>query len=102
MDRIEWLKKYLEKSPEDSFSLHALALEYISASRIPEAIELWNRLLSYHPDYLGAYLHLGKALEASGDEDQAVHIYERGISIAGQQGEGKARAELQQALDELI
>lgn len=102
MNRIKWLLEYLEESPEDSFSLHALALEYVKAERLPEAIGLWNRLLSHHPDYVGAYLHLGKALEAAGKEEQAEEIYEAGVAVARKLGEERAAGELRQALDELL
>lgn len=101
MDRIELLTKYLEKSPEDSFLLHALALEYVKKGRMQDAINLWEKVLAGDPGYVGSYYHLGKALEAIGQEERAVEVFASGIAVAKQQGETKAQSELQQALDEL-
>lgn len=102
MNRIELLIKYLEKSPQDSFLLHALALEYMKINKTKEAIDLWTELLSHNPDYVGSYYHLGKAWETLGEEEKAKQVYESGMAMAKRLNENKAYQELQQALDELL
>lgn len=101
MDRLELLKSYLEKAPEDSFLNHALALEYIKGGHDEEAIRIFQMLLKRDPDYVGSYYHLGSALERAGDPAGAKVAYQDGISVARRLGEAHALQELQQAADEL-
>lgn len=102
MDRILLLKQYLEKSPDDAFLNHALALEYIKINKDSEAIQCFETLLNQHPDYVGSYYHLGKALERAGFNHRAEKIYEKGIKVASQLKDQHARAELQAAYDDLM
>ncbi|MGH2645564.1 MAG: tetratricopeptide repeat protein, partial [Chitinophagaceae bacterium] len=67
-----------------------------------EAIRLFDELLTHDPDYVGSYYHLGKALEKTGNIDQALEIYQKGIRIAQKLKDDHARRELQQAADDLI
>lgn len=102
MDRIALLKSYLEKTPEDSFLKHALALEYVKLNEDEEAIKLFEELLSQHPDYVGSYYHLGKALEKTGNSAKALATYQKGMEIARQSDDRRAASELQHAADELL
>ena len=101
MDRLELLKSYLAKTPQDSFLNHALALEYIKLGRDTEAITLFEELLRRDPDYVGSYYHLGAALERTGDPSGALAAYQRGMAVARQQRHNHALSELQQAADAL-
>lgn len=102
MDRILLLKQYLEKSPDDAFLNHALALEYIKTNRDTEAIGLFEALLDRHPDYIGSYYHLGKALERAGRNTRAAKIYEKGLEVASRLKDQHAGSELQAAYDDLM
>lgn len=102
VDRIKLLNQYLEKSPDDAFLNHALALEYIKAGKDEQAISLFENLLKDHPDYVGSYYHLGKALERKSQQDKAIEIYEKGMQIATKLKDQHAKSELQAAYDDLM
>lgn len=101
MSRIEKLLELLKDSPEDSFLQHALALEYIKIGKDPEAENLFNRLLSLEPGYVGSYYHLGKLLERKGEERAAISIYEKGMEQALKANDRHSYNELQMAKEEL-
>lgn len=102
MDRIALLKSYLEKTPDDSFLKHALALEYLKLHEENKAIRLFEELLAHDSDYVGSYYHLGKAYEQTGNTKKASVIYQKGIEIARRLNDKHAEAELQQAADDLL
>jgi len=101
MNRIEKLKEFLEKDPMDSFVLHALALEYVKLGDVMAARRIWEQLLARDPAAVGSYYHLGKLLESSGEEEQALEWYRKGMEAAKAAGEKRAYNELQGAYDEL-
>ena len=93
---------FLEKTPEDNFLQHALALEYIKTGREQEARALFEALLQRDPSYVGSYYHLAKLLERTGDTEQAVLWYERGMEAAKKAGDSHALGELRSAYEELL
>lgn len=101
MNRIEKLKEFLEKDPNDSFVRHALALEYVKLGDITVARQLWEELLAHDPAAVGSYYHLGKLLEGIGENAKALEWYEKGMAAAKAAGEKRAYNELQGAYDEL-
>jgi len=101
MDRIEKLKEFLAGNPNDSFVQHALALEYIKLGNEAAAQNLFETLLNREPGYVGSYYHLAKLLERTGDEQEAVKVYEKGMEEAKKAGDNHAYGELKSALEEL-
>jgi Tfp pilus assembly protein PilF len=102
MNRIDKLKEFLVKEPNDSFIKHALALEYQKIGDVPEARRLFEELLEDDPKAIGSYYHLGKLLEGIGENATALEWYEKGMAAAKAAGEKRAYNELQSAYDELI
>ena len=102
MERIEQLKDFLSKSPDDSFLRHALALEYIKLGDDQAARSLFEQILLQNPDYVGSYYHLGKLLERTGEESLAIEWYEKGMKIAKAGGDVHAYNELQAAYEDLV
>lgn len=102
MDRVQKLKDFLKKSPNDSFLRHALALEYIKAGEDKAAREEFEGLLAHDPAYIGSYYHLAKLLERTGTTDEAVAVYEKGIEQAKKAGDMHALGELRGAYEEFI
>jgi tetratricopeptide (TPR) repeat protein len=96
--RLDQLLKMLEQEPEDDFLNHALAMEYLSANKIMEAISVFENLLRRNPGYLASYYQLGQALEKTGDIKKAIDAYRKGIEIATAQKNRKAQGELNEAL----
>jgi tetratricopeptide (TPR) repeat protein len=101
MDRIALLRQHLSSSPGDPFLQHALALELIKAGDDAGARTSFERLLEKDPDYVGSYYHLGKLLERTGQEQEAVKVYEAGMAAAQNAGDRRALGELRSAYEEL-
>ena len=101
-DRIEKLKEFLKLNPEDSFIQHALALEYIKLGEDAEALELFLKILNRDPGYIGSYYHLAKLLERTGEQEQAIEWYEKGMNAAREAGDQHAYNELQMAYEDLV
>ncbi|SRR5258708_26108360 len=101
MDRIEKLKEFLLTDPNDSFSKHALALEYSKLGDEVTARRLLEEVLEYDPTAIGSYYQLGKLLERTGEPTLALQWYEKGMAAARAAGEKRAYNELQTAYDDL-
>jgi Tfp pilus assembly protein PilF len=102
MSRIEQITELLKENPSDSFLQHALALEYVKAGNDADAKNVFEKLLSDNPHYVGSYYHLAKLLERLGQDDEAIKVYERGMDIAKELGEQHAYGELKSAYEYLI
>lgn len=101
MNRIERLKEFLATDPNDSFVLHALALEYVKAGDDEEARRLFENLLRVNENYIGSYYHLAKLHERQGRTDEAILVYETGMKKAKEAGDNHAFGELRSAYEEL-
>jgi len=102
MDRIAKLKEFLLLNPNDSFVQHALALEHVKLGDDAEARRLFERVLEREPDYIGSYYHLAKLLERTGEQEQAIAWYEKGMAKAKEKGDQHAYNELQSAYEDLL
>lgn len=101
-DRINKLQDFLSKSPNDCFLNHALALEYIKLNDDEKAKAIFQKNMSFDPKYVATYYHLAKLLERSGDEAEAIKIYEQGMQVAKEAGDNHSYSELQSAYEELV
>lgn len=101
MDRIEQLKAFLVDNPDDNFVQHALALEYIKRGDDATAKDLFNAVLSRDENYIGSYYHLAKLLERTGNTEEALEVYQKGMRKAREVGDGHAYNELQMAYEDL-
>jgi len=102
MDRIQKLLDFLKASPNDNFLKHALALEYIKINNTSKAKELFLEILTVNPDYIGSYYHLAKLLEQTGEKENAIIWYEKGMAEAKKAGDNHAYSELQSAYEDLV
>lgn len=102
MERIEKLMEFLLANPADSFVQHALALEYIKLGNDKEARHLFETVLKREPGYIGSYYHLAKLLERTGQNEEAVKVYERGMEEAKRASDNHSLSELRSAYEELI
>jgi tetratricopeptide (TPR) repeat protein len=101
MNRIATIQEYLLQSPNDSFLLHALALEYIKIADDKKAEEIFLNLLSMNENYLGSYYHLAKLFERNNNFEKAIKYYNKGIEIAKLQKDNHALNELRAALEDI-
>src|SRR5438034_3697062 len=99
MNRLEVLKSMVEQNPKDSFSRYGLAMEYANSGSLEKAVEEYESLLAFNPDYAAAYYHGGQALEKLGRLDAAREMYRRGIEVSTQIGDDHTRSELEAVLE---
>ena len=102
MERIEKLKDFLSKNPDDSFIQHALALEYVKLGQDVEARRLFENLLEKDAQYIGSYYHLARLLERTEEREAAIRFYEKGMEMAKAAGDQHSFNELRSALDDLL
>lgn len=101
MDRMAKLQEFLAVNPNDSFVQHALALEYIKLGNDSAARNLFEQLLSRDENYVGSYYHLAKLLERTGETDDAIATYEKGMEMAKKAGDNHSFNELRAAYEDL-
>ena len=95
--RLAKLLEFLSNEPNDTFILYALATEYNALSDKDNAFKYYLKLVNEHPDYVGTYYHLGKLYEKEGQKEEAISIYQKGMSIARSRRDMHAFSELQSA-----
>jgi len=97
MDRVQHLLNLLEEDPRSVFILFALAKEYEKRQKYEIAEAYYLRSLELDENYLGSYYHVAKLYEELGDNDQALVMYERGITKAKSLSDFHALGELMNA-----
>ncbi|MEO0468626.1 MAG: tetratricopeptide repeat protein [Bacteroidota bacterium] len=98
--RLDRLFTFLQRAPEDAFTLYSIAYEYVQMAEWDEALNYFTKLKALHPDYVGLYYHLGKTYERLDQKETAISTYEEGLVVAQKQKDFHARSELQRALNQ--
>ena len=105
MERIDNLKRLISEYPNDCFSRHALAMEYLKLGNTEAAVEEMENLLLIDRNHIGTYYHLAKAYEKLAQYPHALEVLENGIklasSISSENDLREMRAALQQLRDEM-
>ncbi len=102
MERLARLNELLKANPADSFLQHALALEYIKMGNDKEARQVFEKILTNNPAYIGSYYHLAGLLARTGEKASAIAWYEKGMLAAKSAGDQHAFNELRAAYDNLV
>lgn len=100
-ERLKQLFNYLEQDPEDSFTIYAIALEYLKEDPVKAKKHL-DILLKNHPDYLPTYYQAALLYQSMNEIGKAKIIFEKGIALAHEQNNLMTKRELQNALNELL
>lgn len=98
--RIEQLTQFTREDPTDAFNWYALALEY-KKTDIRKAIEIFDRLLTDHGEYVPTYYQLGRLRQEVGQNEEAHRVFQKGVEQARKQGDYKALHELMAAIQDL-
>jgi tetratricopeptide (TPR) repeat protein len=101
MDRIAFLTGFIQSNPDDLFSKHALALEWIKQGDDQNALELFHEIFSKDPLYVGSYYHMAKLQERKQDLQAAMETYTLGIKAAESIHDQHALRELRSAMQQL-
>ena len=97
-ERLEKLRKMLEREPNDTFLLYGIAMEHKKANDPAAALEFLDRVTQLDPSYCYAYHQKGLVHESQGDTDAARQAYREGIQAAITKGDDHARGEIEAAL----
>lgn len=83
---IEQYREMAKENPEDDLSQFALGQALLNADRPAEAVPVLRHVVRINPKYTKAYLLLGQALEADGDEEAAIEAWQLGYHASNKQG----------------
>ena len=97
-ERMHKLRQMLEKTPDDTFLLYAIALEHKKLSDFPQALEYLKRVLEKDPAYVVAHHQTGLVHELAGDLESARKSYRDGMAAAERKGDLHAKEEMHAAL----
>lgn len=100
-ERIDALKEFLAKDPDDSLSRYALALEYEALSRPEDAIASLKELLQRDPHYVPGYHRLGQIYYKLNKTREAKRYYRKGIEVAEEANDIHAKQEMEEELEEI-
>lgn len=98
--RIELLEKFVLEDPTDPFPIYALALEY-QVAEPAKARQLFEKLLSVHPDYLPTYYMAGNFFLELGEVERGIDVLKQGIVLAKKKMNISTIRELQSVLNNL-
>ncbi|MBS1645872.1 MAG: tetratricopeptide repeat protein [Bacteroidetes bacterium] len=96
--RLEQLKQLLIQEPDDVFLQYAIAMEYVAANEIKQALQHLQQLLQNHKEYVPAYYQMGKCYEATQHIEEAKKAYQQGLEWASKQEKIKIINEFKEAL----
>ena len=99
--RIDALRRMVEKKPDDARARFGLAAEYERAGRWEDVVRELEAYLRLADDEGNAWGRLGKALLELGRVDEARTAYGRGIDAAGRHGHPSMAAEFEETLEDL-
>ncbi len=97
-NRIEKLEDLLEKDPNDTFALFAMAMEHIGRENHRVALDYLTKLLGIDPDYVSAYYQKAQLHLKLAEKDLAKETIEQGMPRAVDAGQLHARDKLKELL----
>jgi len=80
-------KQVLAMDSEDEVANFGIGKIHLDSGEWTQSILHLNLVIQHNPKYSAAYALLGKALQNSGDKEQAQVIFKKGIEVAKSQGD---------------
>jgi hypothetical protein len=96
--RLEILRSFAEKRPQDPFPCYALAMELKSRGDAELAWAAFESLLADHSDYLASYAPAGEVLVGLDRLDEARALYRKGIEACARRSDSHTQSHLEDAL----
>lgn len=100
-DRLAALLGFLQETPDDPFTLYAVATEYRNENP-RTALGYYEKLLNEHPQYVPTYYHAAQLYVDLNQPERAEQTYQKGIEEAQKQNDALALRELRNAYDEFL
>lgn len=99
---ISALKNLLLQGQDSVILRFGLGNALFKAGHASEAIPHLQAALEFDPEYSAAWKILGKALVETGDKEQAIQVYKKGILVAEKKGDRQAIKEIHVFLKRLL
>ena len=99
-DLIEQYREIAKENPDDDLSQFAFGQALLNAKRPAEAVPVLRHVTRINPKYTRAYILLGQALEADGDEEGAIEAWQLGYHASNKQGTLMNAQEAKRLLEE--
>ena len=80
-EAIKQIKKINEKYPNQPLLFNLIGACYKEIGNLEGAVKVFKNAILLEPSYAEAYFNLGAALQALGQNDEAIESYQRAISI---------------------
>lgn len=100
-ERLSQLLRFLKDDPNDSFTLYALALEYMNSDET-KALFYFEKLLNEQEEYVPTYYHAAKLYELLEESEKARATYEKGLQMSQKKQDQHAYNELKKAYDQFL
>jgi Tfp pilus assembly protein PilF len=91
---IPQLEKLLGTPRDGALLRYSLGLEHLKAGDKDKAVQYLRDAVERDPLYSAAWKVLGKTLSETGNTDEALIAYEKGIAAAQQKGDRQAEKEM--------
>jgi|SRR6186713_832718 predicted Zn-dependent protease len=91
---IERLEKLLGSPRDGALLRFSLGMEYSKIQKPEKAVEYLRQAVAKDNGYSAAWRALGKALEAAGEDEQALAAFREGIAAAHKKGDKQAEKEM--------
>lgn len=101
MNQLETFLSLLEKGNDNELLRYSLGNEYFKAQDFEQAILNLEKAIEFNSAYSAAWKLYAKALAESNQTTAAIEAYEKGITIAEQNGDKQAVKEMQVFLKRL-
>ena len=101
MSNIDTFKSLLEKGNDNALLRYSLGNEYIKEGKFTEAIQHLSKAIDLNENYSAAWKLYAKALSENNQIKDAISAYEKGITIAENNGDKQAVKEMQVFLKRL-
>jgi Tfp pilus assembly protein PilF len=91
---VESLEKLIGTPRDGALLRFSLGTEYLKSENYEKAAEYLRQAVAKDPGYSAAWRALGKALESSGQTEEALSAYRDGIAAARKKGDKQAEKEM--------
>lgn len=99
---ISALKKLLLQGQDSIILRFGLGNALFKSGHALEAIPHLKAAIKFDPEYSAAWKILGKALAETGEKNQAIEVFEKGMSVANKKGDLQAVKEIHVFLKRLL
>ncbi|MCZ6803355.1 MAG: hypothetical protein O7D86_05320 [Proteobacteria bacterium] len=94
MNNLETFKTLLEKGTDNALLRYSLGNEYFKTADFEQAILHLEKAIEFNQSYSAAWKLYAKVLAENKQNTEAITAYEKGISIAEENGDKQAAKEM--------